>query len=238
MHNQHHDPPTRIVEILGPAGAGKSTLTRALVESSANIEDEVPPDYRKLKNLPFFLTYSLLLIPTFSRILFSNENRNGRFPLTAQEMIWMVILTGWHKRLKRRIRKNNKVILLDQGPIFMLAYLNFFGSPILKSQVAKKWMDLTKRHWADGLDLVIGLDSSNQVLVERARNRTVWHGNKERTDSEAYEFLDKYRDYFDQIIKDISVQSSKLRIKHYDTNKLSEGELVNVVSQDLEMMQE
>jgi len=236
MQNQNHESPIRIVEILGPAGAGKSTLTEALVESDVRIAAELPPDYRKIKNLPFFLYYSPSLIPTFARFLFVRENHLRKIPLTAQEMIWMVILIGWHKRIKHQIVKHNKIILLDQGPIFMLAYLNLFGSSIFKNLAAKRWWDRTKRFWSEAIDMVVWLDAPNQILVERARNRSVWHGNKERTDSEAYEFLDQYRGYFEDIIKDITIHSSKLRIKHYDTNKLSENELVDIVLHDLAIL--
>jgi shikimate kinase len=217
--------PPLVVELVGPAGAGKTTLAQALKQRSKRILIGTAPQIRRVGHIPFFARNSLLLVPTLFHLHYKN---NGRW-LTPREIAWMVILKGWHRVLGRQASKNGTIVVLDHGPVAMLASLRFFGPENLKSQSAKKWWDSTYKQWADTLDMVIWLDTSDATLVERIRARDVWHRVKVKSDSEAFEFLARWRPVYEQVISELTVDSHGPKVFHLDTGQESLDETVSRV---------
>ncbi|MGH9878571.1 MAG: AAA family ATPase, partial [Nitrososphaerales archaeon] len=78
--------PMLIIELVGPAGAGKSTLSRALSRRSATIQLGSDVELRKLKYMPVFLRNILSLLPIIIR-----QRRLGRW-LTWDEIKSLVYL--------------------------------------------------------------------------------------------------------------------------------------------------
>ena len=58
-----------MVEIVGPAGAGKTTLYQALDRHPEFIRLENFPDVRKVADAPFFILNGLQLIPSLLRTI-------------------------------------------------------------------------------------------------------------------------------------------------------------------------
>ena len=217
--------PNLVVELVGPAGAGKTSLVQALKQHSNRVQVGTPPYFRRIGHMPFFVKNTLLLLPTFFHLL---QKDHGRW-LTLQEMAWMVILKGWHKVLGRTVSQDNKILVLDQGPIFLLARLYGFGPEILKSQGTKKWWNNMYRQWADMLNLAIWVDASDTTLLKRVRTREIWHGNKERNDLEAFEFLARWRISLEQVISALEANGSGLKVIRFDTARESLHEIVHRV---------
>ena len=209
-------PPTRsptIVELAGLAGAGKSTTAKALSQCGNQILLGEPPFYRRIRDIPFFVWNAFLLLPTLFRLGLA---RQGSRWLSGQEILSMVVLLGWHRRLKRLSSDHSQVIVLDQGPVCSLMLLEFFGPEILKSPRAEEWWTKTCRRWANTLDTVIWLDAPTATLVERIRARGNWHSVKDRSDAEACKYLGRHRESYRHVLS-LLTANNDLQVLRFDT---------------------
>src|SRR3990170_1027659 len=149
-----------IVELVGPAGAGKSTLSRVLSQRDEKISIAAEIELRKIEHIPIFLTN----FPFLLSILFS-RSRSGR-SFTWEEIKYLVYLGRWPRLLRQQASNNGRVILLDHGPVFKLATLDAFGPERLKSQDFENWWRDVLYHGASILVLVIWLDAPDAVLMD------------------------------------------------------------------------
>ena len=85
-------------------------------------------------------------------------------------MIRMVILNGWSRQLNAPRLKDTSVLILDQGPVYMLAELLRHGPPNFRNS-ASKWWERVCADWANVLDMVICLDTQDATLLQRIRSR-------------------------------------------------------------------
>jgi deoxyadenosine/deoxycytidine kinase len=212
----------RVVEIIGPAGAGKTTLCQALNHYPKQIRLYDFPDVRKIVYAPFFVWYGVSLVPTLMR-LYQRKSRQ----LTRREFAWLTILNGWPSVLLNEVKNCNQVIILDQGPIYLLAEMREFGPGYLKSQEAEKlWQNLYCR-WANTLDLIIWLDTTDENLVDRIRGRAQDHVMKDEPPATVSEFLVCYRRMYDLVLSTLMANTFGLRVLRFDTGKQPTDEIVN-----------
>ena len=203
----------RIVELTGLAGAGKSTIAATLGQCSHQILLEEPPYFRRLPDISFFAWNTFLLLPT---LLHLSPGSKGSRRLNGQEIASMVILRGWHRRLKRISSSSGQVIVLDQGPVFSLMMLYLFGPETLRGPRAEEWWATTCKQWADTLDTVIWLDAPDATLVERICARDIWHGVKKKTEAESFEYLGRYRESFERVISLLTANNGP-KVVTFDT---------------------
>jgi hypothetical protein len=219
LHRQNQ---SGVVEIIGPAGAGKTTLFRRLGQYPEKIRLMDFPDVRKAAYAPFFLRYGLQLLPN----LFHLSRHNSR-QLSRREFAWMSILKGWPCILQKEVKKNHQLILLDQGPVYLLAELREFGPEYLKGEDAKKfWQELYCR-WAATLDLIVWLDAEDIYLLERIQTRAKEHVVKHEPESIVFDFLARYRKAYDYVVSTLGTCSSSLRVLRFDTKIHRPGEIVD-----------
>lgn len=205
---------TKIVEIVGPAGAGKTTLYQALNFHTDLIRLGNFPDVRKVIDAPFFIWNGIRIIPNLLR-LYRSDSRQ----LTRREFAWMSILYGWTELLRKESRRDNRVIVLDQGPVYLLAEMWLFGPEYLKRAGAQGlWQTLYKR-WGTTLDIVVWLDAEDEVLFDRIRNRQQGHIVKEQPATVVFEFLNCYRSEYERILSILEAQESSLKILRFDTQQ-------------------
>jgi hypothetical protein len=216
--------PPLVVELVGPAGAGKTTVFRALSQLSESILVSVQPFVRSVVDSPFFLRQSLLLMPTLLRMY---KNKNSGRCLTRQEITCMAILNGWHNVLRRVAVNGDKVLLIDQGPVFLLAQLHKFGPESLRGRCTEKWWKGVYRQWATTLDMVVWLDTLDAYLLERIRARDKWHLMKDKSKPEVLEFLEHYRIAYQQVISMLAANQSRLKVLVFDTARESLEVIVN-----------
>ncbi len=200
-----------IVELVGPAGSGKTTLARKLVENNQNVRLVKAPDLQKKDNIPFFIRNTILILPLVFQLLLKEKGRM----LTRREMEILILLKGWLPKLKNQ----EGVLLLDQGPISLLGFLDSFGTPRIKSQTGKNWVTQSCKDMARSLDLIIVLDAPNEILVDRVQNRAKNHGIKQKTYEESCKFLDGYRSAFDQIFSIMAGETHQPKIFQYNTDR-------------------
>jgi len=211
----------RIVEIIGPAGAGKTTLCNMLSRCGSGIRLGNFPDVRKAANALFFISHGFRLIPTLIDI---SRYCDGR--LSRREFAWLTILSGWSSVLQRELKKNNDIILLDQGPVYLLTETSEFGPEYLRRRTAAEllWKDLYSR-WADVLDVVVWLDAADIDLTERIRSRDKEHPVKDQSIETTSEFLVCYRRAYERTISRLSANRPGLKILRFDTSRTSPQEI-------------
>jgi thymidylate kinase len=217
-----------VVEIVGPAGAGKSTLYRALEKKGTDIVGEPLPPVWDIPYIPFFAKNILSLIPVLTRTL-GKGDRN----LSRRELAWMAMLNGWPEILKQKVESDSKIILMDQGPVFLMAILYAFGPQSLQSPEVQEWWLKIFKQWMQVLDVVVWLDTSDEVLTTRIRTRDEDHLVKQESDRDVSEFLAKYRQVYDWLIRTISADNPKLRVLRFNTAQNSVDEIVSSVISEI-----
>jgi shikimate kinase len=176
-----------IVELVGPAGAGKSTLSRLLVRANQDVVLAPEIELRKASHIPMFIRHIPDWMPIYLRRSASSRD------LRWSELKHIAYLKGWPGLLRRHPSHNGKVVLLDHGPVFKLATLLEFGPQKLKSQEFKDWWDRVYRQWAYTLDIIVWLDAADGILSERINGRKQRHAMKGKDDFETSQFLLRYR---------------------------------------------
>jgi adenylate kinase family enzyme len=211
-----------VVELVGPAGAGKTSLAKFLGQQNEVMRITDPPYFRRVEDIPFFVKNTISLLHTFFEL---HRNHNGRW-LTLREIAWMVTLNGWYGLL-RKCPNSGTIIVLDQGPVFLLVQLYKFGPECLRSRKAEKWWDRILRQWAMTIDRVIYLDAPDNELLRRIRKRSQEHIMKEEPESRVYEFLAQYRLAYDQMICMLMGNGYRFKVLYFDTVQESIDEISN-----------
>lgn len=210
------------MEIIGPAGAGKTTLCNELIRKGSGIRLSNFPDVRKVKNAPFFISYGSRIIPALIDI----PHRGDRW-LSRREFAWLTILNGWPHVLQNELKNSNDIILLDQGPIYLLTESSEFGPEYLrqKKSVTELMNDLYSR-WAKLLDMVVWLDAPDADLAERIRSRDKGHPVKDQSMETTFEFLICYRTAYERAISRLLANHPELKVLRFDTSRTSLQEII------------
>jgi adenylate kinase family enzyme len=175
-----------IVELVGPAGAGKTTLSRVLRQRNKKILIGSDIQLRKIEHIPIFIRS----IPS-SISLFLAQERSERW-FTWEELKSIAYLKGW-PHLLRNESYRGQFVLLDQGPVYRLATLLGFGPQMPQKEADQKWWGDLYEAWACTLDMIVWLDASDDVLVKRINTRRKEHVIKGKSDPDAQQFLTRYR---------------------------------------------
>ncbi len=203
-----------IVELVGPAGAGKTTLSQVLVQNSEKIIIGAEISLRNKEHLLVFLQNFHSVLP----ILMARKGSGRSF--TWDEVKAMIYLNGWSRVLKRQATGRNIIVLLDHGPIFKLATLDAFGPERRGSEAFKKWWNEIFKQWAGLLDMVIWLDAPNPILETRINHRDQRHLVKGKPEPEAHEFLERYRTSYEQMLKILTTNGGPTLFQ-FDTSQIS-----------------
>src|SRR5688572_9864778 len=169
-------------EIIGPAGAGKSTLAGLLRGSDATIRTGL-----SIWGLPLHLlgasTFSSLpdLVSLFGRRRFSLE-----------DLKLVIQINALRRLLRRESEKGYQALVLDEGGVFGLAKLRAFGAGSAGSD-SISWMSSLFNQVGPTLDAVIWLDAPDAVLARRIRERDKPHRTKYLSEAEMCEHLARYR---------------------------------------------
>ena len=93
--------------------------------------------------------------------------RGSKSRLRAGEIAQMVRL-GALRRAVRREADRHRVILLDEGPVFALSWLDVFFARN-GDRVPAAWRQHVVADWSQLLDVVVFIDASDVTLAERIR---------------------------------------------------------------------
>jgi hypothetical protein len=212
----------RIVEIVGPAGAGKSSLYRTLVARNDKLIADPKLRLRGVKHIPLFIRHAVRLLPVFAL-----ERGQGR-RYTWEEIKKVVYLRSWHLVLTRLGERQKGIVIIDQGAVFELATLYGFGPERLRMKSFETWWEHMFQQWASSIDLLVCVDADDEILIPRIRSREDRHVVKESSDFEARKFLSDYRAAYKHVISRLE-EKDVIKIVRFDTGVQSLEDVVNQV---------
>ena len=188
----HLNRPLR-VELVGPAGAGKSTLSTSLLRQLYG----APGTIWGQPVLPLLLN-GAQLVPTFTSLWL-----HSRSPLW-HETRHMVRLRTLQRALRQAAGHSDQVLLFDEGPVFALAWLRGFGHEAMRQPPSAEWWQTALREWAAVMDAVIVLDAPDQLLAARIRSRARAHEVKELPDPEIARWMARFRQALEWVLAEMA----------------------------------
>ena len=200
----------RRIEIVGVAGAGKSTLARTLLARHpvCRLADFIHA--RVPSHWPYFAHSA----PGAARLL-AHALRPPR--PSWDELKLYVYASEWHRYLAAR-EDRSSVTLFDQGPFFALACLLWGGSAVTDSSPFRRWRQGSAARWARELDLVVELTAADEVLLARIDAREKAHVAKGRSPREAARILAAHRHAYAEVLGDVE---GSIRVLRFDTSRRS-----------------
>lgn len=214
------------MELVGLAGTGKTTLSRALSRRSEKIQVGAEIELRKLEHIPVFVRNTPLLLP-----IILHRSRYSR-SFTWEEIKYLVYLKGWPHVLGQQADQGGTAILLDHGPIFKLATLNAFGPEYLKTERIEAWWNNMFKQWASTVDIVIWLDAPDAILEKRINSRSQRHAVKGKTETEVLQFLARYRMSYEQILAKLMTDGGPALFQ-FDTSQTTIEQVVDEILQTI-----
>lgn len=209
---------SKVFEMIGPAGAGKSSLARELRRQLYSVRTSLSWQEGKCLCLMILLRR----LPQIVKSLLNNVPVGHLKVAISTETVLMLLHPS-----RRSHWIFGRSVIMEIGPAFHLAFLEK-ESP----QFNRKWLDDLRYRLRESIDLVLWLDASNDLLLSRINDRPKMHRIKNAALKDAERFLDDYRKSFTDIIGN---EGKSLSVINIDTGNLSVAEsAVIVISQTLQ----
>lgn len=183
----------RLIELVGPAGAGKSTVLRSLIQRDPRIRAEIAVG--RFDNAAALAPRALTMVPAALDLA-----------LRAPRFLWengrhIARLEGLDAVVRAPLVDSDTVLALSEGPLFLLTRLFLAAErvPTTSSWFSRLW-DETVTRWNGRVDLVVWLDAPDDVLVDRIRARSKAHRIKAAGDEAIRRFLTDYRRGFHRVL--------------------------------------
>ena len=214
-------PRALVLEVVGPAGAGKSALLAALTRREPSIQP-----VRRLRHLRHLvpLAWSVLsLLPVLLEVYWQSSHS------LRTTLRYLVRLKAFHAIVARETAGPWKAVVLDEGPVFTLAML---GEVPMGSRFARAWHGALAQ-WAQTLDAVVWLDAPIIVLAHRIQTRAKAHAVKERDFEAIKEFLSRHRRLFTEVVSELT-RGGSAQVIAFSTEQSSADEIAARVLAALE----
>jgi hypothetical protein len=226
-----------LIEVIGPAGAGKTTLVERLTRERYGFAHARPPRSRDCRWLSFYAPNLFLSLPALRGILSRPADLQR---LSPDFFAYLALLRGWDRILARADNQGASeeadgaargslrspgVLLLDQGPVYMLTQVQAFGPRALSRDV--EWRRAAVRRWGRALSLVVSLDGDDSVLLARVRARESHHRLKDLGENGGQILLREWRRALRFTMEELRTVCPELTVLEFDTSKLSSEDLVS-----------
>jgi cytidylate kinase len=204
-----------VVELAGPAGAGKTTLARAL-------RDADPATGVGLSAGRLRIARGLAVTaPTLAGAWLSAPGRLW----SREDLRSLGYLAAWQGQVGAD--RGPGLTVLDHGPVFRLASLAAYGPPMVESRTfSRHWRGMAER-WGRLLDVVAWLDAPDDVLLARIADREQEHRMRDAARAEAVKFLARYRAAYRTTIT--AVTAAGARLVELDTTAMTPEQLAATV---------
>lgn len=217
-----------IIELIGLAGVGKSTLSRNLRINNPTTIQEYPPSAWNLSCAPFYIKNILSLTPILTR--YSLKNIKG---VTRREIAFMALLNGWDEVLRKKTENSDNVIIIDQGAISCMAYIQVHSPYYCQNSNTQKWWLQIYDHWAQTIDMIVWLSAPNSTLIHRIKTRHQNHGLQNISEENGDATLRRYYSAYESIIKILSLSNQNFRVLMVDSEKNSPEDVVKIVTSEI-----
>ena len=177
-----------VIELVGPSGAGKSTAVRLLAAHDPSV---------RVLGLPTAGTYARAvpaLVPTLFRL------HQPFHRVLRREMKRVLHLAALRRTVEEARADLGTVVLVDEGPVYMLGRLLFLADRALDTDAFREWWQDAVDEWADVLDRVIWIDAETPVLIKRIRGRVGMPPIADTGDAALTAFLARYRTCYARVI--------------------------------------
>jgi hypothetical protein len=204
----------RVLELAGPAGVGKSTVSRALLRRSSGVPAAIWGQPRLS-----LLATGVHLGPTLARCWRESGS------LLWNESRYLVRLSALHRSLTQQ-HPAKQLMIFDEGPVFALAWLRGFGHESLRGASFDWWWHGTLKQWSCMVDAVVVLDAPDSVLAQRIRARPEWHEIKHSPDEYIVRWMERFRSALDWVLAGMMEHGQtvvvRIRTEQEDAKSLSE----------------
>jgi len=211
-----------VVELIGPPGAGKSTLARILGERDRRIRAGLGVDGLPM---PLLAASALRALPTLLALCRSTSGH------AWAESRQIVRLHALGELLERASGNGSRVLLLEEGPVLVLSWLRVFCPATQSDPALARWRERALAQWAAVVRLVLVLDARDEVLRERIRARAKPHLVKHKTDRDIADFIASFRVAFAQVGAALARRGASLA-----TIRTDEAPLARVAEQVLALL--
>jgi hypothetical protein len=212
------------VEILGVAGAGKSTLA-TLLQRGAGVEMATFIHARR----PSHLVQIVRSIPRLLPILVSGLTRSPR--ISWPECKLLVYVTRWRLVLDPRMPPGT-VLLFDQGPLYALVRLTAEGKPFTTGRSFERWREEMLGSWTSELTALIFLDAPDAVLWDRINERPQGHRAKGEEAKAGLRFIARYRRSFEDLLHAVETLEGP-QVLRFDTSSMTAAQIAEKVEPTL-----
>ena len=197
------------VEIVGVAGSGKTTLTRALrSDHGCHVADSL---HTKLPGHWPYVAHGLPRV-----VVFFAASMRDRPALSWDELKFVLYVAEWDRFLRAEDRDRQGVVVLDQGPMFALACLLWGRKPVTRHASFEAWLRRMAEHWSRELDAIVVLDAPDAVLLERIDAREQRHDAKGVPSHQGLELLGRHREAYGRVFELVE-SYGRTRVLRFDT---------------------
>jgi len=221
-HERAATPALRVVEIVGPAGSGKTTLMRALKSRCPSLRNGLR--LSKWELAPYYLASVCRLLP-----IYAAGAGQGRW-LDRRELRAMAYVEAWRHHLKRSGYQGTT--FFDHGPIFRLVRLQAFGPSLVAGKRFEAWWRAALAAWAPLLDAVVWLDAPDGVLADRIQSRPDQHRMKRESARDIDGFVSRYRACYQDALSALRA-IHPCRLLEFRTDRQPAAEIADRVIEDL-----
>jgi hypothetical protein len=109
-------------------------------------------------------------------------------------------------QIGRESTGDDTVLILDEGPVFALAWLEVVGRVPVRDRRFARWRQRQLERWVRTLDLVVWLNAPDDTLAARIRSRGKPHPLKHAPDDVLHPFLCAYRRAYEGIIAGLTTR--------------------------------